>query len=581
VHTAAAFGTQQQGTGRASRRSRARTAARAFAPTRAQSSLAALSAALLVLSFPDFDLWPLAWVGLVPLMLAVVGGARRGPARGAQAFVLGWLAGTLYFYGSCWWLTHSMIHYGGIPAGIAFALLLPPVILVGLFPALWALLLARTSLRWGAKALALAPPAWAALEWLRLTTTGQLWNALGYSQAYQPTLIQPAAWGGVYAVSFLIVVVNAAVAFTLVRQTVRAAVGALSAAALVIALACSLADLDYRLDLGSSQHDFTSTEAVVVAIQPNVSPDFDRSVEEEQALVARHLSMSSTALRTWDESVSRGLPDGPNALGVQDAAGASSPGSPLDVPRLVVWPESPMNFRWERDAEFREVVSNFARANRTSVLFNALEPAPAGGAYNSAVMVDERGQLVARYDKIRLLPFGEYVPLPRWLGGALISAIVGEFTPGASYTLLPVGEAKAGVFICFESAFPALSREFTGAGADVLINISNDGYLGRTPVLRQHLANAILRAVENRREVLRVTNTGITARITPRGEVLDATAGFEAAARTWPVARSAGGQTFYTRRGDLFVALCALATILSVVSGQFSVARGRASRALK
>jgi apolipoprotein N-acyltransferase len=568
VQDAAAFGTQQ-GVGRVSPLKRARALARASAPTRSQAALATLSALLVVLSFPDFDLWPLAWVGLVPLALAVL------RARPTQAFALGWLWGVLFFYGSCWWLTHSMIHYGGIPPAVAFALLLPPTVIVGVFPALWALLIARASALWGAKALALAPFAWAALEWLRLTATGQLWNALGYSQAYQPAVIQPAAWGGVYAVSFLLVAVNAALAFALVRRSLRGASVA-AAAALLVMLTVILADFDPRPDTRPSDFiEHPGVAAVVVAVQPNVSPDFDRSVEEEQALVARHLSMSAHALQAFDPAATRKAQEHQSAL---EAGLLELPPFP---PRLVVWPESPMNFRWERDAEFREVVSNFARANRASVLFNALEPAPAGGAYNSAVMVNERGQLVARYDKIRLLPFGEYVPLPRWLGGGLVGALVGEFTPGADYTLLPAGDMKAGVFICFESAFPALSREFTGAGADLLINISNDGYLGRTPVLRQHLANAVFRAVENRREVLRVTNTGITARITPRGEVLDATGSFEAAARTWAVSRATPGQTFYTRRGDLFVALCALVTVLSVVGGQLSVVRASRKSAVE
>ena len=549
MQDAAAFGTEQQGVGRVSRRTRARAAVRASAPTLTQAALAALSAALLVLSFPDFELWPLAWVGLVPLMLAALG------ARPAQAFALGWLWGTLFFYGSCWWLTHSMIHFGGIPAPVAFALLLPATVVAGVFPALWALLHARASARWGARSLAVAPFAWAALEWLRLVTIGQLWNALGYSQAYQPTLIQPAAWGGVYAVSFLIVATNAAVAFALARKTVRGAICS-AVAVLLVALVIALAEFEYGLDLFPSRFDEPKIAAVVVGVQPNVSADFNRSIEEEQALVARHLSMSADALRAWDEGAAR------NSTDDQTATGASAADSPPALPRLVVWPESPMNFRWENDAEFRETVANFARANRASVLFNALEPAPAGGVYNSAVLVNERGQLVARYDKIRLLPFGEYVPLPRWLGGGLLGGLVGDFTPGASYTVLPVGETRAGVFICFESAFPALARNFSAAGSDMLINISNDGYLGRTPVLRQHLANAVFRAVENRREVLRVTNTGITARITPRGEVLDATASFEAASRTWAVSRATTGQTFYTRRGDLFVALCALVSAL-------------------
>ena len=118
---------------------------------------------------------------------------------------------------------------------------------------------------------------------------------------------------------------------------------------------------------------------------------------------------------------------------------------------------------------------------------------------------------MAQYDKIRLLPFGEYVPLPQWLPGAgLIRGIVGDFTPGANYRLMPVGNVRAGVFICIESAYPSIARQFTSEGADVLINISNDGYLGPTAVMRQHLANAVFRAVENDRPLLRVTNTGIT-----------------------------------------------------------------------
>ena len=545
------------------RRARLKRLARACQPTLAQTALAAVSALLLVLSFPDFDLWPLAWVGLVPLMLAVT----RTPASGAQAFTLGWLTGTLYFYGSCWWLTHSMIHYGGIPRPVAYLLLAPVTVIVGLFPAAWALLLARAARRWGAKSLLVAPFAWAALEWARLAVTGQLWNAVGYSQAYQPTLIQSASWGGVYAVSFLILTMNAAVAFALTRKSPRS----LAASALAVTLVALTIWASARAARPSGDGDpQTSVEptAVVVALQANISPDLDRSIEENDALVTRHLSMSADALRKWDATRAH-----PATHDSQTSENEISYQQSLAIPRVVVWPESPMYFAYARDSRFRETVAQFARVNRTSVLFNSLEPAPAGGAYNSAVMVDERGELVAQYDKIRLLPFGEYVPLPWWLGGALVGAIVGDFTPGADYKLLPVGHARAGVFICFESAFPSLSREFADRGADVLINISNDGYLGRTPVLRQHLANAVFRAVENRRPVLRVTNTGITARISPRGEVADATESFRPAVRTWTITRADGGKSFYTRHGDLFVALCATLSILLLVSSRWSVVR--------
>src|ERR1044072_9536885 len=132
------------------------------------------------------------------------------------------------------------------------------------------------------------------------------------------------------------------------------------------------------------------------------------------------------------------------------------------------------------------------------------------------------------------MPCGEYVPLPQWLPGAsLISGIVGEFTPGSNYTLMPVGDRKAGVFICIESAYPGIARRLAHDGADLLINISNEGYLGPTAVMRQHLANVIFRAVENGRPVLRVTNTGISAQIDARGVIDDQTKSFEPEVRVW------------------------------------------------
>jgi len=535
---------------------------RACVPAQSHITLAVLSALLLILSFPDFNLWPLAWVGLVPLLVAI---ARAARAR--QAFVLGWLAGALFFYGSCWWLTHSMIHYGGLPRPLAYALLVPVVLIVGLFPATFASLLAQLCARWGVYALLAAPPLWAASEWARLGATGQLWNAIGYSQAFHPALIQPATWGGVYAVGFLLVAVNAAAAIVLLRRTARS----FNLATLVL-IAVGLV---FFLETVSGFPSFDvepEAEAVVIALQPNVSVNFERSLEETATLVNRHLTMSTDALREWERQT--GGDDRRDDSQSSQSNDGSTRAQP--IPRVVVWPESPMNFAYAKDAEFQTLVGQFARAERTNVIFNSLEPAPAGGAYNSAVLVNEAGRLVAQYDKIRLLPFGEYVPLPRWFPPAwLVSGIVGDFTPGANYTLLPIGETRVGVFICFESAFPSIARTFTDAGADVLINISNDGYLGQTPVLRQHLATAVMRAVENRRTILRVTNTGITARISPRGEISDATGSFTPATRTWPITRATGGKTFYTRHGDLFVALCAALSITLLVGSRWPAVRRR------
>ena len=518
-------------------------AVRSATPPVRACGLAIVSAALLVVSFPNFDLWPLAWLALVPLILLVA----RSPQPG-RAFLLGWVFGTVFFYGSCYWLTYSMINFGRISPCLAFVLLLPGALLLGLFPALFAALLARAVTKWGVAALFLSSPFWSALEWARLETTGQLWNAIGYSQAYHPLLIQTAGWGGVYAVGFLVVSLNTAITFALLQRSVRALV-ITGTAFLLVAGAAFVANKT------SPSREFRvgdEAEAVVVAIQPNVPMDLVKSNEDIRKLTIRHFEMS--------ESTLRGL--------AQDG-----------TPRLLIWPESPMNFAYGSDSELRSLLANFAKAYNTSVLLNSQEVAPNDGIYNSAVLINQEGRLVAQYDKIRLLPFGEYVPLPEWVPGAgLIRGIVGDFTPGTKYGLMPVGDVRAGVFICIESAYPSIARRFTVEGADVLINISNDGYLGPTAVMRQHLANAIFRAAENGRPVVRVTNTGITAFITASGEVKDATQGFRPEVRTWKIGRAKNAQTFYAVHGDLFAAGCSVFSLLVFLLSFHKSRKGRNRR---
>lgn len=516
--------------------------ARAEAPTFTGLTTALISSLLLILSFPDFNLWPLAWVALVPVLVLVA----RGPMPG-KAFLLGWLAGTVFFYGSCHWLTYSMIHYGGIPRWVAYLLLLPGALILGFFPGVFALVLARAIEKWGIQVLLVAPFVWSALEWARLSLTGQLWNAIGYSQAYQPMVIQSARWGGVYAVGFLVVAVNAALALLVLKRNAKAAVvaGAVVASVAILGIVSYVTSPAENSD-GNSGGNSGTPDVRVVALQPNVPMNPVKSADELRELRSRHVAMSENALKQLAN-------DG--------------------TPRLVIWPESPMNFSYGGDAQFRGLVAHFATVNQTSVLFNSLEPATNDGLLNSAVLVNQQGSLIAQYDKIRLLPFGEYVPLPRWLPGAnLIGAIVGDFTPGTNYALMPVGTSRAGVFICIESAYPDIARRFTAEGADVLINISNDGYLGPTAVMRQHLANAVFRAVENNRPLLRVTNTGITAYITASGQVKDGTSGFQADVRTWTIDRRDSANTFYSSHGDLFVGANATLTLL-LFAASFNVRR--------
>ena len=518
------------------------TRVRASVPTLAEASLAIASALLLVLSFPDFDLWWLAWIGLVPLLVIMTGTPKAG-----RAFLLGWLWGVIFFYGTCWWLTYPMIHYAHIGAPLAYLLVLLPVMFVALFPALFCAVLAGVVSRFGVAALFVAPFVWVSFELGRYAVTGLGWNAIGYSQAFHPMLIQSARWGGVYAVSFLILLSNAAIANLLVRRRIAWSLSSLVIVALIV-----LASAGIQRRTPEVRRLSYRPELKVIAVQPNVpmeGPDDPASMNQ---LLNRHLELSK-----------QGLAD---------------PSNGLEGSRLVIWPESPMNFSYSRDSQLRDAVATLARTNHTSVLLNSLEPAPNSGEHNSAILVNEEGRIVAQYDKIRLMPFGEYVPLPQWIPGASsVRGIVGDFTAGTKYTLMPLGDLRAGVFICIEAAHPGIAKSFANEGADVLINISNDGYLGPTPVMRQHLSNAIFRAVENDRDVLRVTNSGISAYIDPRGRVIDSTPGLQPAARVWSAGRKHEGTTFYTRHGDVFAYLCALIS-LGVVAASFSIRRNLIKR---
>ncbi len=525
----------QSATARASSGSSVARMLREVVPTAGETSLVTGSALLTVLAFPNFDLWFLAWIGLLPL-LYVIAHTRSG----LRAFVAGWIWGIIFFYGTCWWLTYPMIHFAGISAWLAYPLFLLPVIIVAVFPALACGLTVRIINQFGSWAILITPVIWVSLEWLRYEITGQLWNALGYSQAFHPMMIQSARWGGVYAISFAILIPNSLLVFAMVRPELRRF--ALTAILLIgLASVITLGHIQTMLEPRGSE-----TDEVIVAVQPNVPMDLGGDPAQMDQLVRSHFAWSGVGLQhRWTREI-----------------------TPL-IPRLVIWPESPMNFSYSRDPHLRQVTGDFARVNHTSILLNSLEPAKDGGDQNSAILVNEKGEMSARYDKIRLMPFGEYVPLPRWLPGASsVRGLVGEFKPGSSYTLMPLGAMRAGVFICIEAAHPGIARSFTNEGADVLINISNDGYLGPTPVMRQHLANAIFRAVENDRDLIRVTNTGITAYISAEGKILDSTNGFQEAVSTWTISKSGHGTTFYSRHGDLFAYGCALIT-LGFVSASF------------
>jgi apolipoprotein N-acyltransferase len=510
-------------------------------PSWSNALLAVLSAVLLILAFPDFDYWFLAWFALVPLIWAV----EREKESGARSFVVGWIFGIIFFFGTCWWLTFAPIAYAAFPPILAYFLLFCVTSVAAIFPGLFAGILAVLLRRFGSIAVLAAPFVWVFAEFLRYWFTGNNWNALAYSQAFANpggvSSLLLATIGGIYLTSFFNVFSNIcaylAANWIVPRIVARSWIHRGYGFPLTIAfcfLTVSVIALFQMVP--AAQPLDRMPKSYVIAIQPNV-PMSGLTLEKWRELRQRHVRLAESAMAK---------------LNAQRTTNTVQP-------TLVIFPESPMNFMYEDDAETKEFVNGFAERHKVSVLFNSAEPDKSSGKFfNSAVMVDAQGRKVAQYDKIYLLPFGEAVPVPF---ESFVPAFVGSFSFGKEYDVLPLAEASAGVMICFESHFGQLSREYVRNGADVIIEMTNDGYLGPTPVLRQHLANAVFRAVETNRPVLRVTNVGITTYINERGEVLDPAASYAEDTRGWSVAKSDGSQTFYVRYGDWFAWLCSVVTV--------------------
>jgi apolipoprotein N-acyltransferase len=517
-------------------------------PSWPNALLALLGAGLLILAFPDFEWWWTAWFALVPLMWAV---EREGKAM--PSFFLGWLFGIACFFGTVWWLTYAPIHYASVPAGLAYLLILVACILTGLFPALFAAILSRLLQRFGSWAFLAAPFVWVFTEFARYWLTGNDWNAIGYSQAFAGFGMGAASAGGIYLVSFVILVPA-----SLIQLELLSAFGRAEAAVRLKQLG-----RDGMIQVPTKQASFligAFTLFLVLAFLGTYflfAPRDGGSPPPTAKVVAiqSDVPMSGLDQLKWSELRSEQFSAAQTKLD-------RLPTADRQLPTVIVLPESPMDFAYEDDREFQQYVRDFTTKNNVSLLFNSAEPDRDTGKYfNSAVMVGPDGKKVAEYDKIYLLPFGEAVPFPF---EGLMPAVVGSFAYGKNYSLMPVGDAKAGVMICFESHFGSLSREYVKQGADVIIEMTNDGYLGPTPVLRQHLANAVFRAVETNRPVIRVTNVGITAYITETGQVLDAAPTYTEATRVWSVSKSDGSQTFYVKYGDWFAWLCTLVTIVLV-----------------
>ena len=504
-----------------------------------------LSTLLQVLIFPLAGIYILSWIAFAPLIVAllqsrpvgaleIVGSVNLQAAKPAQAFLLAYTSGILWYAGTCYWIYDTMHQYGGLSQPLALLALFLFCLYLGLYHGLFGLLLSLSAGpgRDHRRALVAAPFLWVAVELARARITGFPWNLLGTAQVDNLSLARITTLTGVYGISFEIILVNVAVAAAFLVPKKKRNM-------LLIASLAAAAVLQAGRLVGAPA---LPTDHAALLVQENLPVDatwtretFERTLHEIATLSVNAATSNSAHTDAKLENVD-----------------------------LIVWPESPAPF-FANDPLFRGAVSEVARQSHAWLVTGAIGTTPAeraGGSasevFNSAALVSPSGEWSGRYDKVHLVPFGEYLPFPRlfaFAGG--LTKEVGEFRAGESRAPLDAGGTRLGVFICYESVFPGEVRQFAEQGAQALVNLSNDGWYGDSGAYAQHLNQTRMRAIENERWLLSATNTGVTASIDPYGRTVARLPRKERDALVAPYALTSV-TTFYTRHGDWFAWLCAI-----------------------
>ncbi len=519
-------------------------------------SLAVLSAVLLILSFPGFNLWIVAWVALVPLFFAIEG------QKPLKAFLISYLAGFLFFLGTIYWLVHVTLP--GMIITVAY---------LALYFGFFGLIISLTSSLRGSKAteaislkarllrpfgprndeyfvlLFLIPAAWVALEWARsYLFTGFGWALLGYSQSNNLPIIQIADVTGAYGVSFLIVIFNVALFLVIknLRKMKECLVAVVMAAILITAVS--------GYGLLRLNNVFTGEKLKVSVVQGNIPQ-----------------------VQKWDERFAEKIIERYTELTILAAA---------EKPDLVIWPETSVPGFIENEKILLEWIGALAKRANAPLLVGAPRYEDLDGRelyYNSAFFFLKDGSPDRHYDKIHLVPFGEYVPLGRlfFFVQRFAARPIGDFVGGKEFTVLRfpiersvkekdrnwklVKKVGFGCLICFEDIFPDLARGFVRNNAAFLVNMTNDAWFGRSSAAYQHAQASVFRAVENRVNVIRAANTGLSCFIDQKGRIVSKVSKsdkdlFVDGFKTEDIVLSRT-RTLYTAYGDIFAYLCIFFTV--------------------
>lgn len=490
---------------------------------------ALMTAGLLWLAFPGGGgIWPLLFIALVPLLLAVIKTRTL-----QQAGICGVLTGLFHFLVLLYWLVTVLGRYGGLPPFLS----VPSLVLLALYMSLYLgvfAVIARfffVRIPWQL-ALWVIPCLWVALDWCRsFLFTGFPWMDPGYALANVPWLIQSADLWGHYGLSYCLVLINTLVAMLFLSGTRKR--GQLAWFVPVLLLCSGVALYSFLRWQQIGRQMLVSETMRIGVVQGNIAQDLKWSPHLQQETLTNYIGQS------------RGLIE-------------------KNHPSLVVWPETALPF-YPVAHPLLQPVRDLAAQGQISLLTGAPWYEQDGGSgdgqelrryYNSALLFDTSGQIMDKYSKSHLVPFGEYVPLKKFLPFlAPVVEAVGDFRPGVIQHPLACQNARIGVLICFESIFPDIARKWVGVKANILVNLTNDAWYGRSSAPYHSLAMTVLRAVETRRSLVRAANTGFSGFIDPLGRMRMVSPLFE----TWAASAEVvlmDEETWFVRWGYLFAPLC-------------------------
>jgi apolipoprotein N-acyltransferase len=472
-----------------------------------------------------------AWIALAPLIVPLFEVHRSWPAfRRGRAFLLGFVAGVGYFGGTVYWTGAVVTQFGGLswPVGVVVAAAL--VAYLSLFPALFTLCLGWLGAKFGARAIMLAPAIWVTTELGRTYFwSGFPWLLLGYSQTTVLPIAQFASVVGVFGLSAVVAAVSAALAYFVISRSP----GSIASLGVVAVVLVAIAAWGYRR-LGNDVLVDQGRSVRVALVQGNIPQDEKWDAAHAERILTTYLTMT------------------------REAAGEGA--------QLVIWPESATPFPFMDDRAGGERIRAVVRETGVELLLGSDQIDANRSYYNAAFLVRTDGSVAGIYQKMHLVPFGEFVPLQQLLFfvGPLVEQ-VGGFTAGGEMVTLPTAYGPISTAICYEIVFPRLVRESVLRGSQLLTTITNDAWYGRSSAPFQHFLQAQMRAIEQGRYLARAANTGISGIVDPYGRVIQRSEIFQREILVGDV-RLLETRTIYGRIGDLFAYLCAVLTLAALVS---------------